>query len=326
MPNEFYPRGGLRNPHVQSILASSRLRRWLATRGEDPLAGSEEHTLQCADGVRLQGFYNRPTDGAESRGLVVLLHGWEGCATSTYMVTTTARLLDEGYAVFRLNFRDHGGTQHLNEGIFHSCRIDEVVDAVRAVSEDYDARPLYLAGFSLGGNFALRVALRAPEAGIPLARTIAISPVINPSNCLQAMESAPFIYRRYFIQKWRKSLRRKQLCFPHRYDFGEWLGLSTVRSKTDYLARRYTGFDNLQEYLDGYSVARDRLAELTVPSTIITARDDPIIPVSDLEALRPSPHLTTAVVPHGGHCGFIADATLQSWAEQRIVQVLRALD
>ena len=64
--------------------------------------------------------------------------------------------------MFRLNFRDHGDTHHLNRDLFHSCRIDEVVGAVRAVRRAFATDPVAVAGFSLGGNFALRVALHGP--------------------------------------------------------------------------------------------------------------------------------------------------------------------
>ena len=106
---------------------------------------------------------------AQPRALAILLHGWEGSAQSSYILHTGARLLAEGCDVFRLNFRDHGKTHHLNAGLFHSCRIDEVVGAVGEVAKRFPERPLIIGGFSLGGNFALRVALRAPAAGIPLA-------------------------------------------------------------------------------------------------------------------------------------------------------------
>ena len=37
---------------------------------------------------------------------------------------------DADYDVARLNLRDHGDSHHLNDEIFHSCRIAEVVGAV----------------------------------------------------------------------------------------------------------------------------------------------------------------------------------------------------
>ena len=93
-----------------------------------------------------------------------MLHGWEGSVDSSYMRMTAARLLEAGFDVVRLNFRDHGQTHHLNEGLFHSNLLDEVVHAAGDVAQRFPAQRMVVAGYSLGGNFALRLALRAPAA------------------------------------------------------------------------------------------------------------------------------------------------------------------
>lgn len=317
----FQPFAPLRNPHLQSILASSRLRRWAVTRNRRPLEGSREVMLDCPDGVRLQGFHC-PAEEQPSRGLVMMLHGWEGCANSTYILSLGQSLHSLGFDIFRLNLRDHGDTHHLNEGLFHSCRLQEVVDAARLVAGRFQARPMMLVGFSLGGNFALRVALQAPEAGIPLAQVVAVNPVIHPPRVMQALEQGPFIYQQYFIRKWRRSLRRKVELFPDLYDMEEWFSLGSLTEKTAYLVRFFDRFESLEDYLQGYSVAGQRLAPLLVPTTILTAADDPIVPVDDFYQLAPNPLLSTEVVPYGGHCGFIENFRLESWVERRVVAML----
>src|SRR6185312_2503298 len=97
--------------------------------------------------------------------------------------------------------------------IFHSCRIDEVVGALREVQRLYPTRPTALIGFSLGGNFALRTALRAGDAGIDLARVIGVCRVIDPHAGLFQLEHAPRMYHDYFMWKWRRSLKAKQRAF-----------------------------------------------------------------------------------------------------------------
>ena len=74
-------------------------------------------------------------------------------------------LFAAGFDVFRLNFRDHGDTHHLNPGLFHSCRLEEVVHALADLQDRLQARRWCLAGFSLGGNFSLRVWLLVTGAG-----------------------------------------------------------------------------------------------------------------------------------------------------------------
>lgn len=321
----FRPGGLLRNPHLQSVLASSSLRRTLASRRRARIEhGAVAHVLDCGDGVRLLGMHSRQSALPRPRGLAVLLHGWEGSVQSTYLIHTGARLLEEGFDVFRLNLRDHGDTHHLNPELFHSCRIDEVVGAVAEVGRQFGVGPLFIAGYSLGGNFALRVALRAPAAAIPLTRAVAVCPVISPAAGLAAIERAPWFYQAYFLRKWRRSLSLKAQHFPESFDFADWQPRHGLRELTRKLVERYTEFGTLERYLDGYSIAGDRLAALEVPVRILTAEDDPIIPVEDFRALRLPAHSRLEIAPHGGHCGFLPGLVGRSYAEDFIADELLA--
>src|SRR5437764_2035 len=67
---------------------------------------------------------------------------------------------------------------------------------------------------SVLASSALRVALRAPAAGIELAWAFAVCPAISPRATLQAIEDSPWFYELYFLRKWRNSLKRKQRLFP----------------------------------------------------------------------------------------------------------------
>ena len=321
--DDFRPSWWLRSPHVQSMLASSSLRRRLrGARTRRLERDAEWVTLDCGDGVRLTGCRTAQNVAAKARGLVVLFHGWEGSTRSTYLLQTGARLLEEGWDVFRLNFRDHGDTHALNRGIFHSCLIDEVVGALGAVRQRYPTRPMALVGFSLGGNFALRAALRAPGAGIDLARVIAICPVIDPHAGLFQLEHAPRMYHDYFMWKWRRSLRAKQRAFAGTELFTRRDLRGTLRTLTEALVLKHTDFGSLDNYLDGYSVAGDRLAGLTVPTSILASRDDPVCPASDLEHMELPASVTLTVTERGGHCGFIRDRHLDSFAEDFIASRL----
>ena len=110
----------------------------------------------------------------------------------------------------RLNLRDHGDTHHLNEGIFHSCRLPEAVGAVAAVAPQLAAPPS-LVGFSLGGNFMLRVAASDDPRVPALARVIAISPVLHPDSAMLALERGLRCIRTT-REQWRRSMRRKGCC------------------------------------------------------------------------------------------------------------------
>ena len=319
---EFNPPVGLRNTHVQTALRSIAVSRWLAERRSKALReGQQEWLMDGGDGVRLQGFYTKAP--GDSRGLAVLLHGWEGSSASTYMLSTGAHLLRDGFDVFRLNFRDHGDSHALNEGVFHSCRLDEVLNALADLQQRVSASSWQLAGFSLGGNFALRVALHGPSAGLNVNQCVAICPVLNPDNVLKKMETGPTFYESYYNRKWADSLKRKQAHFPGRYDYEAFFELDSMRERTRMLAIRYYGFDKLEDYFEGYAVDGDKLKLLDVDSTIITAADDPVVPVSDIESLPDNPRLRKIVTDHGGHCGYLKNWKLESWAEDMIVSLFR---
>jgi len=318
---DYRPPRLLRSAHLQSVLASSGVRRLLFRRRLSRLErGARPYLLDCGEGVRLLGVHTAQTARSHARGLVVLLHGWEGSVQSSYLLHTGSRLLAEGYDVFRLNFRDHGDTHHLNRELFHSCRIGEVVGAVGEIARMFPTLPLAVAGFSLGGNFALRVALRAPAAGIPLDYALAVCPAISPSGSMNAIERAPWFYEAYFLRKWRRSLGLKQRAFPDPPLFAPEDMRGNLRELTRSLVLRHTGFGSLEAYFDGYSVAGDRLAPLTVRTSILTSVDDPIIPVEDFRKLQLPGCVELDIAPAGGHCGFIRDLSLRSWTEDYIAE------
>ncbi len=323
----FQPPLWMRNPHVQSFLVSLPVRRRSVERNAAALLSvSEEHLLDCGDGVRLQGFLSRPaTLGRPEAGKVaVLLHGWEGSSDSLYILSLAQKLFDLGFDVLRLNLRDHGSTHHLNRDLFHSCLLPEVVGAIRRVQAMLPGKPLHLAGFSLGGNFLLRVAAQANEAELDIARVVAVSPVLDPMETLHAIEHGFSFYHRYFIRKWTRSLVKKQAAWPSVYNFGELLRFASLRRMTSEMVRKFTEFASLEEYLNGYAITGERLANLAVPSSVITSLDDPIIPAAGLERLAKSPALRVTLTRHGGHCGFFDRFAGPSWLERKIIAELTA--
>jgi hypothetical protein len=315
----------MRNPHVQSLLISLPFRqRFVVRRAAALLATSEEHLLDCGDGVRLQCFVSRPSKAGrpENGKVVVTLHGWEGNSDALYILSPAQKLFDAGFDVVRLNLRDHGATHHLNRELFHSCLLPEVVGAVQRIQSMFPDKPLNLVGYSLGGNFMLRVAAQAESAKLNIAKVVAVSPVLDPDETLHAIENGFTAYHTYFIRKWARSLLKKQAAWPSVYDFAEMVRLASLRRMTDEMVRRFTQYPTLEDYLNGYSITGDRLANLRVPSTVITAKDDPIIPVRGLERLAKSPALSVMVTPHGGHCGFFDRLAGPTWLEQKIVSYL----
>ena len=324
---DFQPPWPLTSGHIQTMLSSSGVRRTLLPkRAYRVTEGAQEVMVDGGEGIRLTGSFTPQKSQPQSRGLAVLFHGWEGSVDSTYVLQTGSRLLEDGWDIFRLNFRDHGESHGLNEALFHSCRIDEVVHALGDIARRWPARVMALAGFSLGGNFALRVALKAPAHGIALHYALAVCPIIDPSEGLFSLEAtAPWFYQAYFMNKWRRSLRAKQKAFPEVQYFELQELKQNLRGLTESLVLRHTDFDSLEAYLEGYSVAGRALAQMQIPATILTARDDPVIPVAAFEKLELPDNVELDIATYGGHCGFIRGWDMTSFCDDYIAARFNAI-
>jgi predicted alpha/beta-fold hydrolase len=285
------------------------------------LADSRDEVVDCGNDVRLLLHHTPPRSG-EPQQVVVLIHGWEGSANSTYLLSAATRLSQAGYRIVRINLRDHGNSHHLNEGMFHSCRLTEVVGAVRWVQETFPDEAILLVGFSLGGNFSLRIAAKAVDEQLKIKQVIALCPVLDPKQTMIALDEGWLGYRMFFIRKWRYSLEKKKAAFPDIYDFSNLKRFNTLRSMTNYFVQRYTEFPDLESYLNGYSLTGERLAGLTVPAKILVANDDPVIPASDLERIARPSCLTVDRSEYGGHCGFLSGYRLNGWLDQYVLDVV----
>ena len=315
---DYSPPKWARNQHVQSLLATVKLRRrFVQNKSQDMINASEEVIIECGDGVRLQSFYAEQSPDAP---LVILIHGWEGSHQSLYLLSCASTLFQNGYNVIRLNLRDHGDSHHLNQELFHSNRLDEVISAVKQIQERYQPNQLFLTGFSLGGNFALRVANKAPQHGINLKKTVAICPALDPKDILEKLENGLSVYIKYFMYKWKRSLRKKQDLFPHLYDIEESLKTDSMRELTKELVNFYGDYDSINAYFDGYDITGDYLKNLTIDTTILLAKDDPIIDYQAVYTLPPKDNIHYFLSDYGGHCGFIKNHKLHSWLDDFLVE------
>ena len=308
---KFRPPAFLKHPMTQTLLASAPLR----ARGRHPMeASAREVILTTARGVRLLGYHSPQPQGTD-RGLLILIHGWEGSSNSRYIKSAGRRLYREGFDIFRLNLRDHGNSHHLNTGLFWASNLEEVFDAVSQAARLAGGRPAILAGFSLGGNFALRIASRCTDLPIAnLRHVMAVSPALDPAKATDRVDANRLILS-YFLKKWRRSLSTKAALYPGTYDFQRMLSLANVREMTASAVADYGAHPSVEAYFADYKITQEIFGKIRIPTTVITAQDDPIIPVEDFIALPVNPAVNLIIHPRGGHNGFIENLRLNAWHE-----------
>lgn len=309
---DFTPHPLLRSPHLQTLL-SSRLVRGRDGVGAELAPGAHTVTVPCRDGIRLEALVNRPAQPDTSAPVVVMVHGWLGRADSPYIRRAAVALHRAGFAVARLHLRDHGGTAHLNEEMFNAARIDEVVDACNWLARQYGNGSAGLMGFSLGGNFVIRLAAH-PELAGDFRTGLAVCPVLDPAAAVTALDRGWFGYRQYFLGKWRQAFAEKEAAFPERYDFAGARRLSLVSTLTDYFVARHTGFRDADDYYSHYTLTAATLNASRIPVRLLVTEDDPVVPVAHARALAGAGgHAGFMTLSrYGGHCAFIQDLRLRS--------------
>ena len=312
----FQPPLPMRHQLVQTILASLKFRKG----STNPMVDAgEDVILDCDDGVRLKGSYSRHPD---NKALVIFLHGWEGSQDSTYVVSAGRRLYERGASIFRLNYRDHGDTHDLNEGLFYSTLFNEVFEAVRLAAKRSEGAPVYIVGFSLGGNYALRIARSLRDLSIQnLKHIFAISAVIDPWGAAPLVDLNP-LYQHYFLKKWTRSLRKKQALYPDIYDFEKTLSQRTVLGILEKLLLPHSDFSDIKSYFDSYRIDKRDLENCPVPLSLISAADDGMIPIENLLGLKLNHRARRIVHAHGGHNGFFQSLKGPTWYDDYIEQVI----
>jgi predicted alpha/beta-fold hydrolase len=258
---------------------------------------------------------------------ILLLHGLNASSDAHYMRGIATKAFARGMNVVRLNQRNCGNTEHLSAGLFHSGLTHDakfVIDELTAVD---GASAVAVAGYSLGGNLALKLAGeygdRPPAA---LRAVAAVSPILEISVCVHALERpGNFLYQWNFVRDLKRRMERKDRFWPGRFDLSRLKGIRTVRQFDDAYTAPHFGFRDAEDYYHRASAMRvvDRIG---VPALIITAEDDPFVPPDPFRdrKVTGNPRITLKLSAHGGHCAFIGPRNGNEddgyWAEGQIVE------
>ncbi|MGE3510734.1 MAG: YheT family hydrolase [Vicinamibacterales bacterium] len=265
---------------------------------------------------------------------VIVLHGLNGSSDAHYMRGIASKAFARRMNVVRLNQRNCGNTEHLSAGLFHSGLTADVKHVLEELSR-IDRLPSFgVAGYSLGGNLALKLAGEygdTPPAA--LKAVAAVSPILEIAVCVDALERpGNWIYQWNFVRDLKARMRRKDRHWPGRFDLSKLRTIRTVRQFDDAYTAPHFGFASAADYYHKASAMRvvDRVA---LPSLIITAEDDPFVPSQPFRdpKVTGNRHITLRVSAHGGHCGFVshrarhrADDDDGYWAERQIVEFFGA--
>ena len=297
---------------------------WGRTRSFPRLPTPEERLFEVAPDTRVLAHCHWQAARA-GRPLLILLHGLEGSSTAHYMLGIADKAFARGFNVVRLNQRNCGGTEQLSAGLYHSGLTHDADVVLREVVAREGITAAVVAGYSLGGNLALKLAGDyGTTAPAELRGVCAVSPVLELEACVRALERRPnVIYQWNFVRGLKARMRRKDQYFPGVFPMDRLPEVRTVRQFDAAFTAPHFGFASAEDYYHRASAMRviDRIA---VPALIITAADDPFVPVEPFRqpTLAGNPNIRLLLTSHGGHCGFLEAASNGHdgyWAERKIV-------
>ena len=208
-----------------------------------------------------------------ARPTLIALHGLNGSSDAHYMRGIAAKAFARGMNVVRLNQRNCGGTEHLSAGLFHSGLTADARHVIEELAEVDGMSAIAVAGYSLGGNLALKLAGEYGERPPPALRAVAaVSPILEISECVRALERpGNFLYQWNFVRDLKRRMRRKDAAPAGRVRSVEAQTRRTVREFDEVYTAPHFGFPSAEDYYHRASAMRV-IDRIRVPALIITQR------------------------------------------------------
>lgn len=321
--SDFRPRRWLSGGHLQTV-ASFLIRRRFQ------LPPPEDRLIEVAPGVKvLCRCHWQPA--REQALTVVVVHGLEGSSESQYALGVAEKALAAGMNVVRYNQRNCGGTDALAPVLYHSGLSSDIAAVVEEMITRDGVTRFALAGFSMGGNLALKLAGEwGKQAPSGFRAVAACCPALDLAVSADALHApANRLYELYFLFNLRRRMRQKARLFPRHFDVTRIGGIRSLRDFDDKITAYYCGFSGAEDYYARAS-ASNVVDQIAVPTLILHAKNDPFIRITQVtrEKIVSNRHIRFVESLDGGHCAFIGARNGFEdgyWAENEIVKFFSTL-
>jgi predicted alpha/beta-fold hydrolase len=307
---EFAPAWWLRGPHAQTVVPSLLPAR--AVRGV-----IEALDVLVAPGSAVRVLVSRPA--ARARGTVVVIHGLGGSAESGYMRRTAAAAVARRFVVARMNLRNCGGTEALASTLYNAGQSGDAHAVLAAVEAHGLPRPIFLAGFSLGGNLAMRYA--GLSGAVCRADAVAgINPPVDLAACVDAIERpGNALYQSYFTRALCSQLRGIRRVRSVAGPDASPRAIGGIRRFDEWFTAPDAGYHGAAEYYRAAS-AGPHLSGIRRPALVLASEDDPFVPIAMFAPHRADAETLAFAHPrHGGHCGYWGAGRPRFWAAEAVL-------
>ena len=245
-------------------------------------------------------------DGQPGQPFVVLFHGLEGSSGSHYARALMAALAARGWSGAVPHFRGCSGEANRAPRFYHSGDAGEIDWIVRRLRARATGR-FYAAGVSLGGNALLRwLGESQQQAGIVDAACAVSAPLDLARGGESLSSGVNMLYTRMFLRSLKPKSLAKLEQYPGLFDRERLLAARDLYEFDNVVTAPLHGYRDTDDYWDRAS-AKHVLGDITVPTLVLNARNDPFLPGIHLPK-RASRSVTLEYPEHGGHVGFAVGA------------------
>lgn len=260
----------------------------------------------------------------EPKALAILCHGLEGHSRRPYILGMARALYGAGMSVLAWNYRSCGGQMN-NTAIFYHSGATYDLKAVLSQLPGDKQLPVFLVGFSLGGNLVLRF-LGEAQQSVPerVKGAAAISvPLFLADGADQLNRGLSRLYTRNFLKSLRLKIKEKAHHFPGLYRMQQLHKVDSLRAFDEQFTAPIHGFGSADDYYARAS-AGFVLEQIAKPVLLIQAKNDPFLPQTCFP--DPANRLIEKCYPNeGGHVGFMQAGKINSFAEDRVIQFFEKL-
>lgn len=304
----------VRNPHILTILGNFWPRKYdfSAYPLETRLIRTEEDTQVL---VQTQ----RPAGPALAE--IVMVHGLEGAGDAGYITSMAWDALQAGFIAHRFHMRTCGNTETVCKTLYHAGLTSDLRVFLQGLRREGHGLPVFLIGFSLGGNVSLKLAGELGETDL-IQGVCAIS---TPIDLAMGVERIGRLDNRLYENRFLARMR-KRLLATGRYSRDILRSAKSLYEIDDRVTAPSFGFENADHYYATQS-SKNFLDRIRVPTLLIQAKDDTFIPFEMFThpALSSNPYLRLIATEHGGHLGFLARRGPRFWIDEVALDFFRSV-
>ncbi|MBT8182310.1 MAG: alpha/beta fold hydrolase [Eudoraea sp.] len=260
-----------------------------------------------------------------SNAVVILLHGLEGHGQRPYITGSARHFNSNGLDSCAVNFRGCSGETNRLFRSYHSGATEDLKAVIQHILSTRKYSSIYIKGFSLGGNLALKYLGEGDVANeIKGAVTVSV-PCSLHDSLIQLLKFKNTLYAKRFKKHLIEKLYIKQKKFPELISVKEIETIKTLKDFDDVYTSRAHGFKDALDYYTQCS-SLQFLPLIEIPALIINARDDSFLgrdcyPVKEAEN---NPRLFLDIPKYGGHVGFF-DSQNISYSEKIGLKFIKEL-